>query len=76
MKLHTITFILLIVGGLNWLLVGIFGWDISKYLGGMDATIPRIIYILVGLSALYEMFSHKKLCNECTREMPRTQSPM
>ena len=60
MKLHTLTFILLIVGGLNWLLVGLFGWDISKFLGGMDSVVSRAIYILVGLSALYEIAMYKK----------------
>lgn len=65
MKLHTLTFILLVVGGLNWLLVGLLGWDISRWLGGMDSTVSRAIYILVGLSALYEIAMHKKFCREC-----------
>jgi len=64
--MHKVAFILLIIGGLNWLLVGIFGWDVSKFLGGMDAIVPKIIYILVGLAALYEIFSHKENCKVCT----------
>jgi uncharacterized protein len=43
---------LLIIGGLNWLLVGLLSWDIGQLFGGQDAWISRIIYILVGLSAL------------------------
>ena len=43
---------LLIIGGLNWLLVGLLGWDIGNLFGGQDAIISRIIYVLVGLSAL------------------------
>ncbi len=66
MKLHSIAFILLVIGGLNWLLVGIFGWDISRWLGGMTAVLPRIIYVLVGLSALYEIFTHKENCKNCS----------
>lgn len=46
---------LLIIGGLNWLLVGVFGWDIGELLGGQGAWIPRIIYILVGLAALVSL---------------------
>ncbi len=63
MKLHKIAFILLIIGGLNWLLVGLIsGWDLASYIG---ATIARIVYILVGLSALYEVFTHKGRCKGC-----------
>ncbi|MEK9174767.1 MAG: DUF378 domain-containing protein [Patescibacteria group bacterium] len=62
---HTIVFLLLVVGGLNWLLVGLVGWDISRWLGGMDGTVARVIYILVGLSAVVEIFSHGKSCKTC-----------
>lgn len=51
--LQKIAWVLLIIGGLNWLLVGIFQNDIGSWLlGGMESVISRIIYILVGLSAL------------------------
>lgn len=63
--LHMVTFILVIVGGLNWLLVGLLGWDISRWLGGMDAMLPKLIYILVGLSAIYEIATHKSNCKLC-----------
>ena len=54
---QTLTFLLLVIGGLNWLLVGLFGWDISAWLGGPEALVSRIIYILVGLSAIVQLFS-------------------
>jgi uncharacterized membrane protein YuzA (DUF378 family) len=63
--LHNISFILLIIGGLNWLLVGLFKWDISAWLGGMDSVVSRIVYILVGLSAIYLLVTHKKTCTQC-----------
>jgi uncharacterized membrane protein YuzA (DUF378 family) len=63
--MHKLAFILLIIGGLNWLLAGIFSWEIGQIFGGMSALISRIIYILVGLAALYELFTHKKNCKEC-----------
>ena len=65
MKLHMITFLLLVVGGLNWLLVGLLGWDIGMLFGGQMATISRIIYVLVGLSALAEVAMHKSDCKSC-----------
>ncbi len=43
---------LLIIGGLNWLLVGLLGWDIGELFGGQAALVSRVIYVLVGLSAL------------------------
>jgi uncharacterized membrane protein YuzA (DUF378 family) len=64
--LHMVTFILLVVGGLNWLLVGAFGWDVGNLFGGQAAIVSRIIYILVGVSALVELFTHKKDCKTCS----------
>ena len=46
---------LLIIGGLNWLLVGLLSWDIGSLFGGQEALISRVIYILVGLSALVSL---------------------
>lgn len=60
-----VTFILLVVGGLNWLLFGLLGWDIGTLLGGMDSMLAKIIYILVGLSAIYELVTHKSSCKMC-----------
>lgn len=44
---------LLIIGGFNWLLVGLLGKDIFGLLGlDMEGWLPRVVYILVGLSAV------------------------
>lgn len=45
--------ILVIIGGLNWLLVGAFSFDLVQYLFGSISILARIIYILVGLAAVY-----------------------
>jgi len=63
--LHKIAFILVIVGGLNWLLWGVLGWEIGSIFGGWDAMISRLIYILVGLSAIYLVVTHKRDCKNC-----------
>ena len=68
-SLHTVAFILLIIGGLNWLLVA-FGWNLVDSIFGVDSTLAMVIYILVGLSAVYEVLSHKKLCKNCSGTMP------
>lgn len=64
-NMHMVTFLLLIIGGLNWLLVGLFGWDIGEIFGGQTALLSRIVYVLVGLSAIYEVAIHKKDCKMC-----------
>jgi len=43
---------LLVIGGLNWLLVGLLNWDIGNLFGGQGEIISKIIYILIGLAAL------------------------
>jgi uncharacterized protein len=51
--LDWLAIILTIIGGINWGLVGLFGFDLVAFLFGMMTALSRIIYILVGLSALY-----------------------
>jgi uncharacterized protein len=61
--LHGVAFILLVIGGLNWLLVGLFDWNIVETLG---MAIAKIVYVLVGVSALYLITTHKRDCKQCT----------
>ncbi len=63
---HIIAWILLVIGGLNWLLVGLGGWDVVELLFGAGNIVARIVYILVGLSALVSLFTHKGDCKTCT----------
>lgn len=66
--LHCVSHILVIIGGLNWLLVAIFGKDLGVYVfGGMDAGISRLIYVLVGLAAIFLIFTHKSYCANCRK---------
>lgn len=49
-----IALILTIIGGLNWGSIGVFRFDLVAWLfGGQTATISRIVYVLVGLSAIW-----------------------
>ena len=57
--MKNVIFILLVVGGLNWLMVGLFGWDLGQLFGGMDSVFSRAIYILVGLSAIYQIATYR-----------------
>jgi len=69
--LHIIAFILLIVGGLNWGLFGLFHLDLVAYL---PVLLAKIVYVLVGVAALLEIFTHKTNCKACVAPaaMPKT----
>jgi uncharacterized membrane protein YuzA (DUF378 family) len=52
--LDRIALIISIIGGINWGLIGLFRFDLVAYLfGGQTATLSRVIYTLVGLSAIW-----------------------
>jgi uncharacterized membrane protein YuzA (DUF378 family) len=63
--LHIIAFILLVIGGLNWLLFA-FGWNLVSTIFGAGSTLSDIIYILIGLSAILEAVTHGKNCRMCS----------
>jgi len=58
--LHKLAWVLVIIGALNWGLVGFFGFDVVARIFGSTSTLTKIIYDLVGLSALLLVFSKKK----------------
>lgn len=52
--LDTVSLLLVIIGAVNWLLVGVFQFDLVSWLfGGQGAIISRIIYTLVGVAGLW-----------------------
>ncbi|RYZ90096.1 MAG: DUF378 domain-containing protein [Moraxellaceae bacterium] len=64
MKLNTvdwIAYVLTIVGGLNWGLVGAFNFDLVAAIFGEMSALSRIIYVLVGISAIYLIYTGTKL---------------
>jgi len=64
-KLHMVAFTLLVVGGLNWLLEA-FGYNLVNMILGSWPALERLVYILVGLSAVYELLTHKHSCKHCS----------
>jgi hypothetical protein len=61
--LYVLCLILVIVGGLNWGLIGLFNYDLVAMIFGSMSFLSRLVYDLVGLSALYlliVLFSNKK----------------
>jgi uncharacterized protein len=70
--LHAISFILVIIGGLNWGLVGLsqlvngaMGWNVVNMILGSWPMVEGIVYVLVGLSAIVLAAGHKKDCRAC-----------
>lgn len=55
--LKIITFILVLIGALNWGLIGAFDFNLVTALLGEDTILTKITYILVGISALIFMFA-------------------
>lgn len=51
--LDWIAFLLVMIGGLNWGLVGLFEYDLVAGIFGDMSPVARVVYTLVGLSALY-----------------------
>ena len=55
--LNTIAMVLLIIGGLNWGLMGLnMEWNVVEMIFGSWGMVLNIVYILVGLSALYQLW--------------------
>ena len=58
-----IAMILVIIGGLNWGLVGLFGFDLVAHLFGVMSLVSKIVYIVVGAAAVYMIFCSCKKCH-------------
>ena len=67
---------LLFVGGVNWGLMGFFGIDLIASIFGSMSLVSRIIYALVGVSALYEVVMWKSIQRrwECAGLFSKTES--
>lgn len=63
--LNVVTYLLILIGGLNWGLVGFFDYDLVVGLLG-DSTTPALItYNVIGVSALYRIIFWKKIAGCC-----------
>jgi uncharacterized membrane protein YuzA (DUF378 family) len=69
--LHMIAFLLLAIGGINWGLIGLGGfagsdWNVVGMILGSWPMLEWIVYILVGVSAVWILVGHKKDCKICS----------
>lgn len=55
-SLNLVTLLLIVIGGINWGLVGLFQFDlVAAIFGGPDSALSRLIYALVGVSAVWQL---------------------
>lgn len=54
---------LLIIGGLNWGMVGLFNVDMVATLFGPESGLTRVVYVLVGIAALYSVYTTAKMAS-------------
>ncbi|HKB88762.1 MAG TPA: DUF378 domain-containing protein [Patescibacteria group bacterium] len=66
-NLHIAAYILLWIGGINWGLVGLFNYNLVEMLFGMWPMLVTLIYILVGVSAVYSALTHMTDCKICSK---------
>lgn len=64
---HMVAFTLLVVGGVNWLLVA-FGYNLVNSLLGSYPTVEKLVYVLVGVSAVYLAATHMADCRACAKK--------
>lgn len=59
---------LIIIGAINWGLIGFFKFDlVATVFGGMDSLISRIIYAVIGIAGLYTITFYGKLSSDMTK---------
>lgn len=63
--LHMVAFTLLIIGGLNWGLWALFNFNLVNTVLGTWPSVEKLVYILVGASAVYIAATHMTDCKAC-----------
>lgn len=61
-----VTFLLAMVGAINWGLVGLFNLNVVNLVLGSVPLLETLVYVLVGLSAVYVLMTHMKDCKICS----------
>lgn len=59
--LDVLAAVLLVIGGLNWGLIGLFEFNLVEFITGPMHIIARVIYAVVGIAAIYQIFQWKAI---------------
>ena len=75
--INVIAMALLVIGGLNWLLVGLFSFDLVAAVFGGEvgprSVLSRIVYVIVGIAALYGLALFKPITEDHRERLPHTR---
>ena len=67
--LNPASLLLIIIGGINWLLAGVFEFNLVNYAFGNLPMVEKSVYGLVGISALYSISLFRQICSEsCNKD--------
>lgn len=64
--LHIASYTLVVVGALNWGLIGLFDFNLVNMIFGSMGGVENLVYILVGVAAGYSVYEHKQICMVCS----------
>lgn len=65
---HAVSFALVVVGAINWGLVGLFNFNLVELVFGAVPWLERLIYVLVGAAGVVLIATHKGDCTVCAGE--------
>jgi uncharacterized protein len=69
--LDKVVYLLLVVGGLNWGLVGAFEFNLVDTIFGEGSALSRVVYVVVGLAALYGIYALVSMLSSRDSTAPR-----
>jgi uncharacterized membrane protein YuzA (DUF378 family) len=67
-KIHMISFTLVILGALNWGLIGLFNMNLMGDLLKGYPVVEQLFYVLTGASGIYLIGTHKGSCKICSKK--------
>ena len=70
-NLHMLAFPLMVVGALNWGLVGLLNFNLVESLLGSWPLVVKIVYLAVGAAAVHVLIYHKEDCKTCAEMMKK-----
>ncbi|HAV14875.1 MAG TPA: DUF378 domain-containing protein [Candidatus Pacebacteria bacterium] len=65
--LHIVAFLLVVIGAINWGLVGLANYNLVEMLFGSVSGLVQLVYVLVGASGVVLLVTHKSDCKVCPK---------